>query len=111
MSPPDARVFLAAERTLLAWVRTGLALKGLGFLVARFDVISPGPGSAVVGLALVVASVAFTAAATWSYLNTVKRMARGEPYEAGASPIALALAGVLTIIGVGLAAFLLLVPS
>ena len=32
----DPRVFFAAERTLLAWVRTGLALIGLGFVVARF---------------------------------------------------------------------------
>ena len=32
----DPRVPLAAERTLLAWVRTGLALMGLGFVVARF---------------------------------------------------------------------------
>src|ERR1700722_18259493 len=28
--------YLAAERTLLAWIRTGLALMGFGFVVARF---------------------------------------------------------------------------
>jgi putative membrane protein len=33
---PDARVLLSAERTLLAWLRTGLALMGFGFVVARF---------------------------------------------------------------------------
>ena len=32
---PDPRVPLAAERTLLAWVRTGLGLMGFGFVVAR----------------------------------------------------------------------------
>ncbi len=32
----DPRVFFAAERTLLAWVRTSLALMGMGFVVARF---------------------------------------------------------------------------
>src|SRR5690348_14683619 len=30
------RDYLANERTLLAWVRTGVALIGLGFVVARF---------------------------------------------------------------------------
>ncbi len=33
----DPRVFFAAERTLLAWVRTAIALIGLGFVVARFS--------------------------------------------------------------------------
>lgn len=36
MPPNDPRVFFAAERTLLAWVRTGIALIGLGFVVAKF---------------------------------------------------------------------------
>ena len=34
--PEDPRVRFAAERTLLAWMRTGLALMGFGFVVARF---------------------------------------------------------------------------
>lgn len=32
----DPRVSMAAERTFLAWIRTGLALMGFGFVVARF---------------------------------------------------------------------------
>jgi putative membrane protein len=32
----DPRVFFAAERTLLAWIRTGLTVVGFGFVVARF---------------------------------------------------------------------------
>lgn len=32
------RDYLAAERTFLAWIRTGLALMGFGFVVARFGI-------------------------------------------------------------------------
>lgn len=32
----DARVYMANERTILAWIRTGVALMGFGFVVARF---------------------------------------------------------------------------
>ncbi|HWB80194.1 MAG TPA: DUF202 domain-containing protein [Nannocystaceae bacterium] len=32
----DPRIFFAAERTLLAWLRTAIAMIGLGFVVARF---------------------------------------------------------------------------
>ena len=34
--PNDPRVFFASERTLLAWVRTGLTIMAFGFVVARF---------------------------------------------------------------------------
>ena len=34
----DPRLFFAAERTLLAWLRTGIAVIGLGFVVARFGI-------------------------------------------------------------------------
>jgi putative membrane protein len=64
----DPRVYFAAERTLLAWVRTGLTVMGLGFVVARFGLfltlmsassVSPAGGhhshwpSSVLGIALV----------------------------------------------------------
>jgi putative membrane protein len=32
----DPRVFFAAERTLLAWLRAGLTIIAIGFVVARF---------------------------------------------------------------------------
>jgi putative membrane protein len=32
----DPRIYFAAERTLLAWIRTGLTIMGFGFVVARF---------------------------------------------------------------------------
>ncbi|HTS51818.1 MAG TPA: DUF202 domain-containing protein [Burkholderiales bacterium] len=65
----DPRVFFAAERTLLAWVRSGLTVMALGFVVARFGLFlalmshsggtaDPGPHShwpsRTLGIALVV---------------------------------------------------------
>jgi uncharacterized membrane protein YidH (DUF202 family) len=35
-SPTDPRIYMAAERTFLAWIRTGIAFMGFGFVVARF---------------------------------------------------------------------------
>lgn len=32
----DPRIYFAAERTFLAWIRTGLGLIGIGFAVSRF---------------------------------------------------------------------------
>ena len=58
----DPRVYFAAERTLLAWVRTGITVIGLGFVVARFGLFlqilrhdpSPNshPGSTLIGVLL-----------------------------------------------------------
>jgi putative membrane protein len=36
VDPGDPRVYFAAERTLLAWIRTGVAVMAFGFVVARF---------------------------------------------------------------------------
>jgi putative membrane protein len=38
-STSRTRDHLANERTLLAWVRTGIAIMGLGFIVARFGLL------------------------------------------------------------------------
>lgn len=39
MEQSDPRVFFAAERTLLAWLRTGLTIVGLGFVISRFSLL------------------------------------------------------------------------
>jgi putative membrane protein len=36
ISDSDPRVFFAAERTLLAWLRTGLTIMAIGFVISRF---------------------------------------------------------------------------
>jgi putative membrane protein len=37
------RDYLAEERTFLAWIRTGIALMGFGFVVARFGIFGDQP--------------------------------------------------------------------
>jgi putative membrane protein len=39
----DLRDYLAEERTFLAWVRTGIAFMGFGFVVARFEIFGDEP--------------------------------------------------------------------
>jgi putative membrane protein len=34
----DPRIYMAAERTFLAWIRTGIALMVFGFVIARFGI-------------------------------------------------------------------------
>jgi putative membrane protein len=79
----DPRVFFAAERTLLAWIRTGLTVMGFGFVVARFGLFlrllavqrAPAGGetelhtsfSSFVGIALVLIGAAAIFAAGYQY--------------------------------------------
>jgi putative membrane protein len=57
----DPRVFFAAERTLLAWVRTGITVMALGFVVERFglfvSLVAHSSGQAVQALHTTASSV------------------------------------------------------
>jgi uncharacterized membrane protein YidH (DUF202 family) len=72
----DPRVYFAAERTLLAWLRTGMTIMAFGFVVARFGLflrllraeegqpIPSGGASPYVGAALVLIGVVAISAGT-----------------------------------------------
>ena len=88
MTGNDPRVFFAAERTLLAWVRTALGLIGLGFVVAKFalflklmrpDMDHPThPWSAAVGVVLAVLGAIVAGAAAWQHRRFCATLAAHE---------------------------------
>jgi putative membrane protein len=115
---PDPRIFFAAERTFLAWIRTGLALMGFGFVVARFSLFlhevaavqgtsAPSPGlSRWAGIALIVLGVLLTGAAMGSHVRTVRRLKSGSPFVGEPSWLGVALSLLLVLIGFAMAVYL-----
>ncbi len=116
----DPRVFFAAERTLLAWLRTGTAIVGLGFVVSRFGVflqvvaaqdpdrvLRAGPiPSAVIGLLFVLCGAAAMTVATVQHGRFIATLpAHDRPARYGRG-WALFLSGLVSIASFLLAAYL-----
>ena len=112
--------YLAAERTFLAWIRTGLALMGFGFVVARFGlflqqvqalhVVAPQKSyglSLWFGTALIAAGIILNIFAGFHHLNLVKALDRGEIPRSHPTAQTLALALFLAAVGLAMAAYLL----
>ena len=121
----DPRVYFAAERSFLAWIRTGLALMGFGFVVARFGLFmrvmneitthgssaqSTSTGfSFAVGVSLVVFGVFVNIAATIHHVRLTAQLAAGN-YRAGRPGVfAIAVAIFLALVGLAMATYLLIV--
>jgi inner membrane protein YidH len=116
----DPRVHFAAERTFLAWIRTGLALMGFGFVVARFglflrelaatrgDLALKSSGMSLgFGTALIIAGVVVNVASTVSHVRQIDQLKRGT-YEVGRpSFTAIAVALMLAVVGLVMAGYLL----
>ena len=116
----DPPIYLAAERTLLAWIRTGLALMGFGFVVARFGLflrelqdpheglVRPTHGSLWFGTALVLMGVIVNVSAAFQHTRLVHRLREGV-WTPNVSRSGIAVAIALALAGVAVTIYLLLV--
>jgi putative membrane protein len=115
--PNDPGIFFAAERTLLAWIRTGVTTIGLGFVVARFGlflrVVEPEKEAAsnglsgYLGIALVMLGALCCAAAAIQFARYRRGLPKAElPPRYSAIP-SMVLALGLSVVGVVLAIYLL----
>ncbi len=116
----DPRTYFAAERTFLAWIRTGLGLMGVGFAVARFGLFlrqmqasqSHGPvhatGMSVYsGVGLVSLGVLVNVMAVLRHVRTVRELRLGTWVAGRVNWDAVVLALVLALIGVAMGFYLL----
>lgn len=117
----DPRTYFAAERTLLAWVRTGLAMMGFGFVVARFGLFLRGlaavrndqpqhaPGLSLwAGTTLVFLGVAVDVAAVVQHWRTVRRLERGQPLHFRFWSLGIVVGLLLGLFGLLIAGYLIL---
>jgi len=111
--------YLAAERTFLAWIRTGLALMGFGFVVARFglflqqiQVVEHAPAAQSYGLslwfgtALIAVGVVVNIHSAWDHVRLVRQLDQGEPVLPRPSMQAVSIALFLALVGLAMAIYL-----
>ncbi len=120
MDASDPRVFFAAERTLLAWLRTGLTLMGLGFVVARFGLFlrllslqaqmsgaqEHYAASAALGVLFIVLGATAILGATVQHRRFATTLPPADLPAAYSRSFAVVLSGAVGILGLILAAYL-----
>ncbi len=111
--------YLAAERTFLAWIRTGLALMGFGFVVARFGLflqalqigqpnlpLQPVGLSPWFGTALIVLGIIVNVWCAWSHIRFVYELKHGASEFDRPSSLAISVAVVMAALGLAMAIYL-----
>ena len=116
----DPRNYFAAERTFLAWIRTGLALMGFGFVVARFglflqelQVVAPDLRtrsygfSLWTGTAFIAIGVLVNVISAYQHVRLVHRLNEGIAVGNRPSSLGVAVALILAVVGLAMAIFLI----
>ena len=118
---PDPRIFFASERTLLAWVRTGLAIIGLGYVVARFGLflrimaheagqtatVTTNPMSRIIGVAFVAVGAASVVMASIQHRTFIKNLPVRDLPTHYSRAFGLWVSIAISVLGVALAAYLI----
>ena len=113
------RLHQANERTMLAWIRTGIAVMAFGFAIARFGVFlrqmtainsaavhrSSGLESTWVGATLVGLGVLTSFSATLRYAQIRRAIERGDLGSPGAA-LVYAMGATATLVGIAMGALL-----
>jgi putative membrane protein len=115
----DPRIYMAAERTFLAWLRTAIALMAFGFVIARFGVFLrsiavPGAASTehgsgmslALGLSLVGLGILVCIVSALRHGRYVRGIDEGRFRSVFGSSLAFGVAGLLVLAGVGMVLFL-----
>jgi putative membrane protein len=123
ISESDPRVYFAAERTLLAWLRTGLTVMAFGFVIARFGLLlqiaslqapavvqhAQAGVSTLIGIALVGAGTAIVIAATVQHRRFIATLPQSDrPRNYSGDALTLASSALIALAGVALSAYLTL---
>jgi putative membrane protein len=121
-SDEDPRVYMAAERTFLAWIRTGVALMGFGFVVARFGLFLrelTAAGSALpqarhavsipIGISLILIGIVVTSVSAYRHRAYVAALRNGTFTVQFHIRFALTIAALLAIVGIIMAGYLALI--